>query len=254
MPLPTLHQFRFSHFNEKARWTLDHKRLAHRRRSYLPGMHVLPIRRLTGQQQVPVLVDGERVIAGSAAIIAYLEEAHPQPALLPADPADRRRVLEVQRHFDEDIAGPLRAAAFQEWLTDGAYISRMFSTHARPAVRAAYRAAFPLVRVAMRATIPLSAERAAEGLARADEAFALVAEQAGPHGYLVGDRFTLADLTAAAILAPALMPPEFPYAPPQPIAPVVQAFLDRWKDHPGAAWVRDMYRRHRGPSAAVTES
>jgi len=253
MMLPTLHQFRFSHYNEKARWALDHKRVAHRRRSYLPGMHVLPIRRLTGQQQVPVLVDGERIIPGSAAIVDYLETAHPEPALLPADPAERQQVLEVQRYFDAQIGGPLRAAAFQEWLTDTRYMSRLFATHAGPLARGAYSAAFPLIRVAMRATMRLGPEAAAEGLRRGAEGFAFVADRAGPSGYLVSDRFTLADLTAAAILAPAIMPPEFPYTPPQPIAPAVQAFLDRWRDHPGAAWVREMYRRHRGPSAAVSD-
>ena len=253
MTLPTLHQFRFSHFNEKARWALDHKRVAHRRRSYLPGMHVLPIRRLTGQQQVPVLVDGERVIPGSAAIVDYLETVHPEPALLPADPAERQEVLDLQRYFDEQVGGPLRAAAFQEWLTDGRYMPRLFAGHAGPLARGAYVVAFPLVRVAMRATMRLTPAAAAEGLERAAAAFALVAERAGPAGYLVGDRFTLADLTAAAILAPALMPPEFPYTPPRPIAPAVQGFLDRWRDHPGAAWVREMYRRHRDPSAAIDD-
>lgn len=251
--LPTLHQFRFSHYNEKARWALDHKRIAHRRRSYLPGMHVLPIRRLTGQQQVPVLVDGERVIPGSAAIIDYLETAHPEPTLLPADPAERERVLEIQRYFDVEIGGPLRAAAFQEWLTDGRYMARLFTGHAGPLARGAYAASFPLVRMAMRGTMHLGPDAAADGLRRAEEAFAFVAERPGPSGYLVGDRFTLADLTAAAILAPALMPPEFPYTPPQPIAPAVQGFLDRWRDHPGAAWVREMYRRHRGSSAGVED-
>ncbi len=32
-----------------------------------------------------------------------------------------------------------------------------------------------------------------------------------PSGYLVGEQFSVADLTAAALLYPAVMPPEFPY-------------------------------------------
>ncbi|HSP99476.1 MAG TPA: glutathione binding-like protein [Candidatus Dormibacteraeota bacterium] len=86
---------------------------------------------------------------------------------------------------------------------------------------------------------------------RAAEAFAFVVEHAGPNGYLVGDRFTIADLAAAAILSPAVQPAEFPYPAPQPLSPTFRRFLDRWADHPGAAWVRDMYRRHRDPSAEV---
>ena len=42
-------------------------------------------------------------------------------------------------------------------------------------------------------------------------AFHKVEAEVGPSGYLVGDSFTVADLTAASILAPIVVPPEFPY-------------------------------------------
>jgi maleylacetoacetate isomerase len=41
---------------------------------------------------VPVLVDGAQVISQSLAIVEYLEETHPSPALLPRSPKDRARV------------------------------------------------------------------------------------------------------------------------------------------------------------------
>jgi glutathione S-transferase len=249
MAPPTLHQFRFSHYNEKVRWVLDHKRIPHRRRSYLPGMHVVPMLLRSGQRQVPVWNDGRLTIAGSAAIIAHLERQHAEPSLLPADPTERSRALEIQRWFDEAVGAPLRAAAFHQWLPDGRYMVALFTGHTGPLTRGGYRAAFPLIRLAMRATMGLNPERAAEGVTRAAEALAFVAERAGPQGYLVGDRFTIADLTAAAILSPVVLPPEFPYPPPQPYSPAFRAFLDRWASHPGATWVREMYRRHRDPTA-----
>jgi glutathione S-transferase len=251
MSTPTLHQFRFSHYNEKARWALDHKRVPHRRRSYLPGMHILPMLRRSGQKQVPVWCTAGETIAGSTAIIEHLEERYPDPPLLPADPAERARALEVQRWFDDEIGAPLRAAAFHEWLGDSPYMVALFTGHAGPVARGVYRAAFPMIRVAMRSDMKLTPERAAHGLARAAEAFAFVAEHSGPSGFLVGDRFTVADLAAAAILSPAVLPAEFPYPPPQPHSPTFRRFLDRWVDHPGAAWVREMYRRHRGVSAEI---
>ena len=42
-------QFPYSHFNEKARWALDHKRVPHQRRNLLPGPHAVQLKRLTGQ-------------------------------------------------------------------------------------------------------------------------------------------------------------------------------------------------------------
>lgn len=47
---------------------------------------------LNPQGLVPCLVDGAAVLSQSLAIIEYLEETHPVPPLLPADPATRAKV------------------------------------------------------------------------------------------------------------------------------------------------------------------
>jgi maleylacetoacetate isomerase len=44
------------------------------------------------QGLVPTLIDGERTLIQSLAIIEYLDDVHPEPPLLPKDPADRARV------------------------------------------------------------------------------------------------------------------------------------------------------------------
>jgi maleylacetoacetate isomerase len=49
-------------------------------------------RRLNAQSLVPVLEDGPLALTQSLAIIEYLEETRPKPALLPATPAERARV------------------------------------------------------------------------------------------------------------------------------------------------------------------
>ena len=47
---------------------------------------------LNPQGLVPALVDGEQVLTQSVAIIEWLEERHPTPALLPTDANDRAHV------------------------------------------------------------------------------------------------------------------------------------------------------------------
>jgi maleylpyruvate isomerase len=44
---------------------------------------------------VPLLRDGGRVLTQSLAIIEYLDETHPEPPLLPADPPGRARVRAI---------------------------------------------------------------------------------------------------------------------------------------------------------------
>ena len=38
-------------------------------------------------------------------------------------------------------------------------------------------------------------------------------------------------------------------ASPQPVAPGYRALMQRYAGHPGAAWVRALYARHRGAPA-----
>jgi maleylacetoacetate isomerase len=52
---------------------------------------------------VPTLVDGERVLPQSLAILEYLDETHPQPPLLPSDPAGRARVRALAQAVACDI-------------------------------------------------------------------------------------------------------------------------------------------------------
>ncbi|MEI2417317.1 maleylacetoacetate isomerase [Orrella sp. JC864] len=52
---------------------------------------------------VPTLMDGGLVLHQSLAIIEYLEELHPEPALLPPDPASRARVRALAQTIACDI-------------------------------------------------------------------------------------------------------------------------------------------------------
>jgi len=243
----TLHQFQFSHYNEKARWALDYKGVAHRKRSLLPGIHILPVLWLTGQRQLPVLQEGERIIAGSGAIIAHLEQTHPTPPLFPADQGERLRALEISRWFDEEVGPAIRRAFFFDLLPEGAAASRLMTSDRDDLTALVYRALFPITSAIMRADMGVNEAGAAEGRRVTEQAFDRVAREVGPSGHLVGDRFSVADLTAAALLAPALTPPEFPVAIPEPRPRALREWNERWSAHPGGRWVLETYRRHRRP-------
>jgi glutathione S-transferase len=243
-----LFQFKRSHYNEKARWALDYKGLTHRRRSLLPGPHRVTVTRLSGQVQVPVLRDGGRIIAGSAQIIDHLERIAPEPALYPQDADARDRALALQSWFDAEVGPAVRCAAFSDLMADSGYFARVFSDESPPAVRALYRALLPATKALMRRDLDISPETVGPARERVREALERVAEQTRATGYLVGDSFGIADLTAAALLMPAVNPPGGARYP-EPLAPVAVRWVARWADHPGSEWVRGIYARHRGVSA-----
>jgi glutathione S-transferase len=72
-------------------------------------------------------------------------------------------------------------------------------------------------------------------------------------GYLVGSSFSVADLTAAALLSILVLPEQHLHPPTSEAPPEVRALLDRFGARLGTEWVREMYRRRRGRSAAVSE-
>jgi glutathione S-transferase len=242
-------QFPFSHFNEKARWALDWKGIAHRRTSLLPGPHALTVMRLTGKTEVPVLRVGSEVVGGSASIIDELERRVPTPALYPSDPSERTRALEVQQWFDDEVGPMVRRALFAVMLATPGYVCGMFAGHRSWPVRATYRASFPVVSSVMKRSMGItdaaSVERAG---AVTQEAFDYVARHAGTSGYLVGETFTVADLAAAALLAPVVDVAHPDMHKPMPRPAALQGVLERWADHPGAAWVQEQYRRNRPPA------
>ncbi len=245
-----LYQFKRSHYNEKARWALDHKRLPHTRHSLLPGPHKFSVTRLSGQAQVPVLRHGRKIIAGSARIIDYLEQLVPEPALYPHSPDALAKAQAIQACFDAEVGPAVRCAAFSDLMDDPGYFALTFSDDRSLATRAVYRALLPVTQALMKRDLGITSATIEPARATVRAALDRVVEDSRATGYLVGDAFSVADLTAAALLMPAVQPPEGPTYP-EPRAAVALRWAARWADHPGAAWVRGIYRRHRGESAEV---
>jgi maleylpyruvate isomerase len=92
---------------------------------------------LNPQGLLPALVDGDAVLGQSLAIIEYLEETRPEPALLPSDPLGRARVrqlalavacdihpidnLKVLTYLGEHLGADDKAKAtwYRHWINQG---------------------------------------------------------------------------------------------------------------------------------------
>jgi glutathione S-transferase len=70
--------------------------------------------------------------------------------------------------------------------------------------------------------------------------------------YLVGNSFTVADLTAASLFYPQVTPEGGPTPPEQAMPADFQALRDELAERPGYNWVEDTYRRHRAAASLVT--
>jgi glutathione S-transferase len=251
---PLLWHIPISHFSEKARWALDYKLIPHRRRALPGGAHMLAALLLTRGQHVtfPVLQLNGEAIGDSTAIIAELEWRRPDPPLYPEDPAERRRALELEDYFDEELGPPIRLVGWHEITRDPERLAVLSARFLPPGMRdnpqavaaaARYAGAFTGVRYGVKSEE--AAERARQKVVAALDR--LEAELEGRE-YLAGDRFSVADLTAASLFYPLALPPDAPSLGDPPAG--YERFRAPLAERPGAQWVADIYRRHRRPAAS----
>lgn len=249
---PLLWHFPISHYNEKVRWALDWKRIPHRRvvlsASYLPRAWWA-----TGRGTLPVLHLEGRAIGDSTRIIAALEDHTPQPPLYPADRAERERALAIEDWFDESVGHPVRTLvvpALME-IAGAERVSETLMSGMAPTAQRAFRAAHPLFRryYYWRHRIGDATRAAAPEAVRSG--FDRIEAELGSGEYLVGAGFSVADLSAAAMLAPLVRPPGSLWARLGELPEPVERFVASLEQRPAFAWVHEMYRRHRGASAEL---
>ncbi len=239
MSRTVLWHLELSHYSEKVRWALDHKRIPHARRAPMPGTHGLPALVLTGKRRLPILQLEGRALGDSTRIIAALEEHTPDPPLYPADPRERERALALEEYFDEELAPAIRGFSFHFATQDPELVVAAVAPRAQgrraALLKALFRAAGSSIRADYRTSPDIEPIRA--GMDRLER-------EIGPSGYLVGDRFSVADLAAAALFTPVLAPPQRPHLP-RTLPPEVLALREELTARPGGRWVFDMYARHR---------
>jgi glutathione S-transferase len=249
MDTPLLWHIPFSHFNEKVRWALDYKRIAHRRK-VLGADYLIRAWRATGRGTLPILFLDGRAIGDSTHIIAALEDRQPEPALYPGDAAARRHALALEDDLDEQLGPALRAAVVTPLFRHDPDLALQVLTTGMP--EGAYRSLRPIVRIFpafYRFRHKISDAKIEADRATVDAALDRIERERQGRAYLVGDAFTVADLTAAALLSPLLQPPEIQYPLRVELPPYLQDYRATLLRHPAMQWAADIYRLHRGSSA-----
>jgi glutathione S-transferase len=240
-----------SHYCEKARWTLDVAGIAYSEEAHPPIVHRRATRSLGGSS-VPVLVHGAAIHRDSTDIALYVDAlAPPERRILPADADDRARVLAIEHQLDETLGVDARLLAYWHFLRDDesarTFVGRML--HLRSSL--ARRIVAPIFRAFMFRFYKVSDHSARRAEARVRETFAGLAGAIETSDYLVGGRFSLADLTLAALSSPLLAPPEHPILGRSSITapPALAALRAELSATPAGRHALRVYREHRGASA-----
>jgi glutathione S-transferase len=251
MDTPLLWQIPLSHYNEKVRWALDYKGIAHRRRVLGPN-YLIRAWRATGQGKLPILWLDGRAIADSTRIIAALEERFPEPPRYPRDAAAQQRALALEDDLDETLGPALRATIVTPLFRNDPDIALRVLTTGMP--EKAYRRLRSLLRIFptyYRFRHKINQANLEKDRAVVAAALDRIEQERQGRAYLVGEDFTIADLTAAALLGALLQPPEIQYPLQVELPPHLQDYRATVLRHPSARWAAGIYGLHRGHSAEV---
>jgi glutathione S-transferase len=215
-----------SPYSERVRWALEASGLPYERREYVPIAGEEELRRTTGQRTVPVLFTDGEVIGDSNAALDWIAQQHPDTTLLPDQPRARAQVRAWELTATEGLVQAARLIMISRYrelgiqpLADHFSAKYGWSEHAAGQAEALLRSVLPEIAAAIE-TSP----------------------------YLVGDRFTRADLTLACMLVSILGPPADDLFALD--AGLRGMFGIPLGENPGLAplraWRDDIYRRHRG--------
>ena len=101
--MPTLYGISASPFVRKVRVALEEKGIAYEHDPVIPVNVSAEYKKISPLGKVPAYKDGDRTLADSSVIIAYLERVQPQPALYPSDPYEFARALWFEEYGDSTL-------------------------------------------------------------------------------------------------------------------------------------------------------
>ncbi len=243
---PKLVTFGISHFCEKARWALDWHGITYDEISWPPGVHLVLTKRCGAKcTTVPIVLDGERVIQGSGAIIDWADQTTRDRArtLTLAD------ALEIEQRADNVIGVHVRRLAYAETLPRSPHVVKpaLFS-NTSSSHRLIGNMMWPVTRRSMMRMYDITPDVASQSRSKLEAELSwLDSMLADERPYRAGDRFSRADITVASLLAFFARPKEMQTYHDMPLPETLLADSERWRDRPVMRWVIAQYQTHRVP-------
>ena len=236
----------FSHYCEKARWALERCGVPYEEDGHLPLFHYIANRFAGANRTVPVVISGDTRITDSTEIIAWADGQRPG-TLLPADPETRIEALALEDELDNQLGPATRRWAYFH-LLPRKDLDHIITRGVPRWQKVALKLTRPLAVGLLKRGLKIDTAGAERSRAKIEETFDLLGELlADGRRYLVGDRFSVADLTFASLASPILLPRDHPFGLPTPeeFAPAAREQIEAWRATRAGKHALRIYADHR---------
>lgn len=248
MQTPVLVTIPTSHYCEKARWALDRAGIAYVERGHLPFFSRLATWRSGRWSSVPLLRDGDEIIADSTSIMRWASERGPaERRLYPEAPEARHTVDELVKRIDLGIGRAARILMLAHVLPNRRAALKLARTGVPKLEWLGMGAIYPVAHLGMRRLYGITDQTVRDARRELDEELTDLSRLFNDgRRYLTGDRFTAADLTLAALAAPIVLPAGVPRIPAfDDLPPEGRADVERYRATRAGAHVLRLYHEER---------
>ncbi len=245
----------FSHYNEKARWALDRYAIPYREEPHMPLLCSLAVAvatrgrggradRTSSRFSTPVLITAEgRVLSDSTDIVRFAADR--DDSLFPND-----EVSDLVDHYGDRLGPYTRLLAYWHVLRHPGMIDRLAADNVGRGEAWFFRRLVAVMRSRLTRALNLTEAGRDRAMARVREELDTTASRLQHGKYLWGDRFTAADLTFAALIAPVLcVTPEEGYGARLPDASSfdeeARALITEMRAHPAGQFALRLYAEER---------
>ncbi|MBW4597674.1 MAG: glutathione S-transferase family protein [Brasilonema angustatum HA4187-MV1] len=234
-----------SHFCEKVRWALTKLKVLYIEEPHMPLFHLLATGRVGGKS-TPVLITEAGTFTDSTDILRYLDKVAPDHAkLYPTHPDSRRQVEQLEDLFDEQLGSATRRWSYFYTMNNSKLMQRTWCNGVPFVEAVLFPVIFPIVRSIIRQKLNITQESDAQDDEQIKSIFKQVSELlADGRTYLVGNSFSAADLTFAALAAPVVRPPEHPMssASLEELPSKMVSEIKKFRETPAGAFALRLYQ------------